>query len=281
MPLRCAHFKLARFIGPGEAYHFARTMLNSGNAACYHDHDYHEVFWVKHGRGEHLLNGRAYPLQAGQLVLIRPTDRHRVSGSDDAPLCVANLAFPSRAWAEVRRRYFGREADWFTRRAEQRVRLLDSQTAAALERWAGRLSDPERARVALDGFLMELPRFLEQPVSGVEALPEWLASACREIGRPENFSGGTLRMARLAGRSPSHVARASVRWLGRTPTEVVNEARLDYSARQLAETARPIMDIALDCGLNSLSHFYALFRRRFGMSPRRYRHRAVPTIRGQ
>jgi AraC-like DNA-binding protein len=35
---------------------------------------------------------------------------------------------------------------------------------------------------------------------------------------------------------------------------------MNYSARQLAQTAQPIVDIALDCGLNNLSHFYALFR---------------------
>jgi len=280
MPLRCAHFKLADFIRPGEAFHFAQTTLTAGNAARYHDHDYHEVFWVTHGRGEQLLNGQVHPLRAGELHLIRPRDRHRVTGSDEAPLRIANLAFPSRAWAEVRRRYFQREADWFAGPNEQRARSLEPKAASALEHWAERLADPERPRVALDGFLMELPRLLRQPVAGVEAVPEWLALACREIVRPEHFSRGTPKLARLAGRSPSHVARAAVRWLGRTPTDIVNEARLDYSARQLAETNRPIMDIAFDCGLNNLSHFYALFRKRFGVSPRRYRLKALPTVRG-
>ena len=97
---------------------------------------------------------------------------------------------------------------------------------------------------------------------------------------PEQFAGGTVALARLAGRSPSHVARVAVRWYGQTPTEIVNTARMGFSARQLAETSRPIMEIALDCGLNNLSHFYALFRRRFGVSPRRYRLQAHPTVRG-
>lgn len=280
MPLRCAHFKLADFIRPGETFHFAQTTLTADNAARYHDHDYHEVFWVTHGRGEHLLNGRTHALQAGQLHLIRPRDRHRVTGSDAAPLRIANLAFPSRAWVEVRRRYFRREPDWFAAPEDQRVRAADARVAAVLAHWAERLADPARPRVALDGFLMELPRLFRQRAAGVEAVPEWLALACREIARPEHFSGGTPKLAQLAGRSPSHVARAAVRWLGQTPTDLVNAARLDYSARQLAETTRPILDIALDCGLTNLSHFYALFRKRFGVSPRRYRLQALPTVRG-
>ena len=279
MRLTCVHFKLADFVRPGESYHFARTGLTADNAVRYHDHDYHEVFWVTHGRGEHFLNGQTAPLQAGQLHLIRPQDRHRVTGSAQAPLRIANLAFPSRAWTEVRRRYFHGERDWFGQPAVRRVWLVDAKAQAGLAHWAERLATPERPRIALDGFLMELPLFLRQPPAGVEPIPEWLELACREIAHMEHFSGGTPELARLAGRSPSHVARATVRWLKQTPTEIVNTARLNYSARQLAETARPIMEIALDCGLNNLSHFYALFRKRFGVSPRKYRLQAMPTVR--
>jgi AraC-like DNA-binding protein len=64
------------------------------------------------------------------------------------------------------------------------------------------------------------------------------------------------------------------------PTELVNTARMNYSARQLAQTAQPIVDIALDCGLNNLSHFYALFRQRFGESPRKCRLQAMPDSAG-
>jgi AraC family cel operon transcriptional repressor len=32
-----------------------------------------------------------------------------------------------------------------------------------------------------------------------------------------------------------------------------------------------ILDIALDCGIGNLSHFYSLFRAETGMTPRAYR----------
>ncbi|MFI5356956.1 MAG: AraC family transcriptional regulator [Opitutales bacterium] len=276
----CLHFKLADFVGPGEAYHFARTELTDANAAHYHDHDFHEIFWATRGRGEHVRNGRTAPLPAGQLILVRPEDRHCVMGSAAAPLQIFNLAFPSRVWRAVRRRYFSREGDWFARPAAQRMWPIPARAQADLAYWAERLAAPGRPQVALDGFLMELPRLLREPAPGADLAPEWLLRARREIARPEQFAGGTPAFARLARRSPSHVARAAVRWLKETPTQIVNTARMDYSAQQLTETARPIVEIMLDCGFNNLSHFYALFRRRFGMSPRRYRLRAHPTMRG-
>ncbi|MDB6095263.1 MAG: AraC family transcriptional regulator [Verrucomicrobia bacterium] len=280
MPRSCLHFKLADFVKPGESYHFAQTELTSGNAVNYHDHDFHELFWIARGTGQHLLNGRTVPLQAGRMFLIRPEDRHHVTGSDAAPLRILNLAFPTRRWAEVRRRYFPRERDPYAHAPADRAWPLDARAHPALEQWAERLSAAGRPRVVLDGFLMELPGLLHQPMRGAKIVPEWLEAARSRMTGPEQFAGGTLALAKLAGRSPSHVARMAVSSLGQTPTEIVNTARMDYSARQLGETSRPIMDIALDCGLTNLSHFYALFRRRFGVSPRKFRLQAHPTVRG-
>lgn len=281
MPGKCAHFKIKDFVRPGEAYHYARTALTADNAARYHDHDYHEVFWVLRGEGEHRWNGHKSPLGAGTLCLIRPADRHLVTGSDESPLLIVNVAFPSETWARVRGRYFGDEPDCFEAPQEQRRWKMELRSPAGLNHWAERLANTARPRVLLDGFLMELP-FWRPRSSGPahEPVPEWLVRAQREIGRPENFAGGTPAFARLAGRSPSHVARAAVKCLGKTPTEIVNAARIEHSAHQLAETTKPIMDIMLDCGLTNLSHFYALFRKRFGVSPRRYRLQAHPTVRG-
>lgn len=277
----CTHFKLSDFVRPGEAYHFARTELRAESAVEYHDHDYHEVFWATRGTGEQRWNGRDLPLLANTLYLVRPRDRHQVAGLPEDPMRAINLAFPSQVWHELHGRYFASEPDWFEQPEEQRVWPMDSAARTVLSYWADRLATKERSRVVLDGFLMELAhlRGMNRDQVG-EPMPDWLSRARREIGKPAHFSGGTRAFAQLAGRSPAHVARAAVRWLGMTPTEIVNEARLDYSAEQLAETERPIIEIMLDSGLTNVSHFYALFRKRFGMSPRCYRLHAHRTVRG-
>lgn len=270
----CVHLKMATFVRRSESYHYARVELSADNAAKYHDHDYHEVFWAVQGRGEHRFNGRSYPIEAGEVYLIRPKDRHCVVGHAQEKLTIVNVAFASRRWAEVRRRYFAREPDCFALEAAQRKWTADGRTQARLAHWAERLAAAGRPRVALDGFLMELPLLQREGAAAAEEpMPEWLAKARHEIARQEHFSGGTPALARVAGRSPSHVARATVRWLGVTPTDLVNRARMDFSAQQLMETGRPILEIAYDCGLTNLSHFYALFRERFGVSPQKYRKR--------
>lgn len=272
---RCAHFQLADFLRGEEAYHFADAELAAGAGARYHDHDFHEVFWVTAGAGQHRCNGRVEALAAGRLVLMRPRDRHGVQGTGSESVRIVNVAFPSRTWMEVRRRYFQDRPDPFEESGRHGW-WMDEARSRTLQRWRERLGRGARTRVSIDGFLMELPDLLGAAAAARERelAPEWLTEACRALAEPHHFAGGTPALARLAGRSPSHVARATVRWLGVTPTDLVNEARMNFSARQLATTRQPIVEIALDCGLNNLSHFYALFRRCHGISPRRYRLRA-------
>jgi AraC-like DNA-binding protein/mannose-6-phosphate isomerase-like protein (cupin superfamily) len=282
MATACLHFKLAGFVGRGERYHFTQSEITATNGARYHDHDYHEIFWVERGRGRHVLNGEALALGPGQLFLIHPDDRHSVSGDDEHPLGIVNVAFPSQTWRKLRMRYFANEQDPFNLPAGRRRWPVEARLHEALVHWRERLTAPARPQLAIDGFLMDLPERLRNTDVGgsVSIVPDWLSHARVEISKPGNFSGGTRSFARLAGRSPAHVARETVRCLGVTPTDLVNSARMDFAARQLSTTPRPILEVMLDCGLNNLSHFYALFRDRFGVSPRRYRLQAHSTVLG-
>jgi AraC family transcriptional regulator len=78
-------------------------------------------------------------------------------------------------------------------------------------------------------------------------------------------------MADVAGLSPSAFIRAFKRSTGLTPHRFVVEQRLQAARRLLAETDRPIADIALSSGFSSQSHFGAAFRAAVGVSPARYR----------
>lgn len=58
---------------------------------------------------------------------------------------------------------------------------------------------------------------------------------------------------------------------GVTPSEYMNELRIEEAKSRLAETDESIIDIAYSVGFNSLSAFYRLFRKMSGVSPANYR----------
>jgi len=82
----------------------------------------------------------------------------------------------------------------------------------------------------------------------------------------------TLReIANAAGVHPVHVSRAFPRHYGMTVGDYVRALRIDYAARELMATRRPIADIALDAGFASQSHLTRHFRARMGIAPAAYR----------
>ena len=58
---------------------------------------------------------------------------------------------------------------------------------------------------------------------------------------------------------------------GRTFTEYLADVRSDKAAELLVNSDRTVLDIAEACGFGNLSHFYHVFKKKKGISPKRYR----------
>lgn len=56
-----------------------------------------------------------------------------------------------------------------------------------------------------------------------------------------------------------------------TVMEYLQYRRVTEAQKLLIQTAKPIIEIAFECGFHSLQHFYSVFKKRFGKSPGRYR----------
>ncbi len=78
-------------------------------------------------------------------------------------------------------------------------------------------------------------------------------------------------MAEIAELSPAHFARAFAATVGMTPFRYVMTRRLARAHELLVGTQRSALDIALDVGFKTPSHFTFRFRREFGVTPRAIR----------
>ena len=256
----------------GEAFHAARDAKTARNPVRLHGHDFAEVFWIDAGHGTHRVNGVRFALRAGSLVFIRPTDAHAIEPCANEPLHLTNIAFPRETYEHLTQRYLpklwpvvpgGQPPAW----------QVGPSRLDRLNRQADELAQAPRERLHIERFLLnvlvELPSSPEDPPP--HDMPDWLLRACREIRKPEHFPHGAERFVRLASRSREHVARSVKQFLGVTPTDCVNSARMDYAAGRLAMSNQEIIEIALDCGIGNLSHFYELFRARFNLPPGAYR----------
>jgi AraC family L-rhamnose operon regulatory protein RhaS len=127
-------------------------------------------------------------------------------------------------------------------------------------------SETERMLVRLARALKEVPS--RKATQRVEAVVKDLEESFFEewnIGRAST----------QAGLSRRHFSQLFKIVEGSTFLEKLTELRLAYAARLLEKKTHTIIGVAFSCGYNDLSHFYRLFRRRFGVPPGEWTNRGV------
>lgn len=131
----------------------------------------------------------------------------------------------------------------------------------------------EFSPLMIQGLALELLASLGRATRRLRSVPAapWMTRIeellCQSA--PERLRLGEL--AREAGVHVAHLAREFRRRSGRSLGSFLLDRRLEWAARQLSATDRPIVEIALEAGFADQSHFTRRFRDYAGSTPRRYR----------
>lgn len=78
-------------------------------------------------------------------------------------------------------------------------------------------------------------------------------------------------LAEMTGMSEGHFCRVFKQYTLKTPVQFINSIRLAHAANRLQNSNQRVLDIALDCGFNSVSYFIEVFRESFNTTPSKYR----------
>lgn len=88
----------------------------------------------------------------------------------------------------------------------------------------------------------------------------------------ENYRDGELtKLAALLNYDVCWLSKEIKKRTGRNYTELVQEKRLNQAAYLLQNTEMSVMEIGLSVGYDNLSYFHRIFRKQYGMTPRKYR----------
>jgi AraC-like DNA-binding protein/mannose-6-phosphate isomerase-like protein (cupin superfamily) len=259
----------------GRPYHAARVRIPArARDTELHTHaDFHELMGVVSGSGEHLLTSGVEQLRPGDVVLVRPRDRHAVRGSAPDGLEFVNVAFPTSAWLgflDLTRTVPA--LGWATARRPVTFRATEAVTVfeRALERFQAEPGPYDLIRFWIDLLQLLAPT---KDVGGA-GTPSWLARACTAMRAEENLRGGVPRLLQLSGVSPAHLSRSMRATYGVTPTAFVTDLRLEHAASLLAATNAPVAGIAARCGFASQSYFTRCFTAAHDVPPREFRRRS-------
>ena len=264
-----------------------RTVYLYDEDSRLHYHDFYEVFLILAFDVVHDINDAKMHLSRGTLVFIRKEDRHTFEYASAKEPSLCNLSFKE----EILQELFaylsqGYPSKKLLSQSMPPSVVLDEKGIAWFQSQLKRLnsvnSEGKEKLWELEYhcrlFLLKLfTRYFTDAVSDSEenGIPGWLVRLNGEMNKPENFCKGSEQMVQLSGRTHDYLGRMVKKYYGMTVSEYINQLRLNYFANTLVTSDMPIMDLCFECGFRNVSYAYSLFKKKYGMSPMKYRKMSV------
>lgn len=255
-------------VNPSVAVSDYRCEARLGDRPFVELHGGFSISYVRKGSFGYSVQGERYELVAGSLLIGRPGDEYVCSHDHAAPdECLSFHLSP-----DLLEDLGGGSGLWRSRGLPplpEPIVLGELAQAAAAGRSALGLDEIGMALAAC------FARLVAGPAQGPGPAPSRdrrrAVEAALWIDAHSGAPIGIEDAAREAGLSPFHFLRVFARVLGVTPHQHLVRSRLRKAARLLAESERPVTDVALEVGFADLSNFVRTFHRAAGVSPGRFR----------
>lgn len=243
----------------------------------YHKHNYYEFFLICSGSAAHYINYKQKTVPTGTLALIRPDDVHCFNKG------TKNFSFynllVSKAAMDTCLAFLGNQSGVYQMLESEitPVRLQQGETASLIKTFEHLTVAHElnisyfntQLKITVINLLADF--FLERVLHLPNGVPNWLGLVVLEMQKPQNYQEGLSALYRISRKSPEYLCRIFKKYLNKTPTEFINEIRIDNAKFALEYTNHTIVEISEDVGYENLSHFYHLFKKNTGMSPKAFR----------
>ncbi|EIN5075398.1 transcriptional regulator ChbR [Escherichia coli] len=233
-----------------------------------HQHDYYEFTLVLTGRYFQEINGKRVLLERGDFVFI-PLGSHHQSFYEFGATRILNVGISKRFFEQ---HYLPLLPYCFV---ASQVYRTNNAFLTYVETVISSLNFRE---TGLEEFvemvtfyvINRLRHYREEQV--IDDIPQWLKSTVEKMHDKEQFSESALEnMVTLSAKSQENLTRATQRYYGKTPMQIINEIRINFAKKQLEMTNYSVTDIAFEAGYSSPSLFIKTFKKLTSFTPKSYR----------
>jgi AraC family cel operon transcriptional repressor len=236
-----------------------------------------------------LINDSVQTISKGDLFFIRPQDTHCYDFYHSEDFILINLGFSRRMFQNIQ--HFLANTKHMSSLLEnpfpKYIHLENTQRSDIIQEFleiGDRMNNSTNKvqlslhaqsyfALLLNDYFIDYPQFEVRNRNS----PIWLDEALSKMQRLENLQEGFTKLLSLSPCSKNHLCRLMKSTLNLTPTQYINEQRLNYSVFLLSQTSNDILTISEMVGFNNLSHFYHLFKQKFSCSPAQFRKRTDRT----
>lgn len=274
-----------------EASNFEREFFDfSGDFRCrlftisqeqkqLHCHNCLELNLVERGSGTYIIGGKVYPVRKGDIFVINNSELHlALHGREELRLTVL-LFESSPLWQERHgndylKPFFHRNEQFSNRIAEDAAdyaSMYEAFSCMKREERNGRGSSMVMES-ALHLLLALLYRHYQESQAigentengaGFERLERVIAYIDSHLTEEITLDA----LAEQAAVSRNYLCKCFREATGRTIFSYIEQMRIEYAAYLLRATRKPIAQVAVEAGFESVSYFNRLFRRQYQMTP--------------
>lgn len=240
-----------------------------------HQHEYYEFTIVLTGSCCQEVNGKKVSLERGDFVFI-PVGSWHQTFYDSGVTRILNMGISRRYFCEHYLKYF---PPYFV--ASQRYHIQQDFLTfieASIFSLNKNENDVNEFNKLLTFYIVNHLQHNHNE-SQDDDIPRWLTQLIKEMHNKTMFAENAMRnMVVLSGKTQSYLTRATRRYYGKTPGQIINDIRIDFCKKQLETTNFSVTDIAFDAGFNSPGLFINNFKKATTFTPGYYRRRAGKVI---
>ncbi len=133
------------------------------------------------------------------------------------------------------------------------------------------ISNDELKKISVSVLHFVVGLYRTKTFTNTPAYPKWLLDILQLLSSPENFTKSVGDVLSSMYYSHATVSSAFRKYLGVTLSEYLISLRLDYAAELLANTSMTALEICSAVGYDSFSYFIKQFKKKFGVTPHKYR----------
>lgn len=267
---------------PVEIYFCGREQCAGGHSFGPAVRPHYLIHFILNGKGCYHVNGKIYPLQAGDAFLIYPGETTFYEADEEIPWEYAWIGFGGENCRAVLSSCAFSENGYIFRQASAAEHEKDAvaekkdtiaETTAYLEKMIQCFESGCQNPLELLGyFYLVLSRITSRTQINQIAPEElYLQKALDYIHNNYGYPIHIQNLARQIGIDRSYLYKLTERKFHLSPQQYLIEYRLAKAREMLKNTSLSITEITFSCGFKDTSSFCRIFKKRTGISPGMYR----------
>lgn len=217
--------------------------------SVFHTHHFTELFFVVNGEGNFLFHDEKYHIRTGDLVIIPPYMEHTEQSIKGTPLEYYVIGVDGISFQPA------------NKKTCVQVFCNFSNKSLIADLFAQMLYEVRNPSYGSDKICQDPSTYMTKECARIK---EYL-----DINYSEPITLDTL--TELTHMNKYYMAHSFAKYTGQSPIQYLNQRRMEAACTLLKDTDHSISSISSTVGFSSQSYFTQAFRKKYGMTPIKYR----------